>query len=86
MTSAYPLALARPGERVRIARLQGGDGVAMRLTDLGLNVGSEVRVANRQGGRMVVIRGEIRLAIGSSLTHRILVTPVGVENVERRDA
>ncbi|MFN2323992.1 MAG: ferrous iron transport protein A [Trueperaceae bacterium] len=49
MTTAYPLALAQPGERVRIARLQGGDGVAMRLTDLGLNAGSEVRVAHRQG-------------------------------------
>jgi ferrous iron transport protein A len=84
VSGTFPLALVQRGERVRIARLLGGDGVALRLTELGLNVGSEVRVAHRQGGQMVVIRGEMRLAIGSSLTHRILVTPVGVEKDERR--
>jgi ferrous iron transport protein A len=85
VSAPLPLALAQRGERVRIARLLGGDGVARRLTALGLNVGSEVRVAHRQAGQMVVIRGESRLALGSSLTHRILVTPLGVERDEWRE-
>jgi ferrous iron transport protein A len=84
VSHAFPLALAKPGERIRIARLLGGRGMALRLTELGLNVGTDVRVAHRHGGQMVVVRGETRLALGAGLTHRILVTPVGVETDERR--
>lgn len=69
----FPLAMAQEGERVRIERLSGGHGLEMRLTALGLNVGSEVLIAHRQGGQMVVIRGETRLALGAGMAQKIWV-------------
>lgn len=78
VSHTHPLALAREGERVRIARLLGGRGMARRLTEMGLNVGGEVRVLHRQGGQVVVLRGETRLALGAGIAHKILVTPVDV--------
>lgn len=72
---AFPLAMAREGVKVRIHMLQGGKGLEMRLTSLGLNVGSELVVSQHQGGKMVVRRGETRLALGAGMAHKIMVVP-----------
>jgi ferrous iron transport protein A len=69
----FPLAMAQEGERVRIQGLRGGRGLEMRLTSLGLNVGSELLVSQRQGRNLVVIRGETRLALGAGMAQKILV-------------
>ena len=71
--AAFPLAMAGEGERVRIYLLRGGKGLEMRLTSLGLNVGSELIVSQRQGGNLVVIRGETRLALGAGMAQKIMV-------------
>lgn len=73
---AFPLAMASEGASVRIQALRGGKGLEMRLTSLGLNVGSELLVSQHQGGKMVVRRGETRLALGAGMAHKILVVPV----------
>ncbi len=65
--------MAQEGERVRIYLLRGGKGLEMRLTSLGLNVGSELVVSQHQGGNMVVLRGETRLALGAGMAHKIMV-------------
>lgn len=72
-TAAFPLAMATEGERVRIFLLRGGKGLDMRLTSLGLNVGSELLVSQRQGGNLVVIRGETRIALGAGMAQKIMV-------------
>ena len=72
----FPLAMAGEGEHVRIFLLRGGRGLQMRLTDLGLNVGSELIVSQRQGGSLVVIRGETRLALGAGMAQKIMVVRV----------
>ncbi|MEE4638908.1 MAG: FeoA family protein [Wenzhouxiangella sp.] len=69
----FPLAMAREGMRVRIDHLRGGKGLEMRLTSLGLNVGSELAVSLHQGGKLVVLRGETRLALGAGMAHKIMV-------------
>ena len=69
----FPLAMAREGERVRISALRGGKGMEMRLTALGLNVGSDLVVSQHQGGNLVVLRGETRLALGKGMAHKIMV-------------
>ena len=69
----FPLAMAQEGERVRIQALRGGKGLEMRLTSLGLNVGSELLVSQRRGASLVVIRGETRLALGAGMAQKILV-------------
>lgn len=72
--TAYPLPMAREGERVRIFSLRGGKGLERRLTSLGLNVGSELLISQRLGdGRLVVTRGESRLALGAGMAQKILV-------------
>lgn len=65
--------MAQEGEKVRIFLLRGGKGLEMRLTSLGLNVGSELEVSQRQGGRLVVIRGDTRLALGAGMAQKIMV-------------
>ena len=72
----FPLAMASEGEHVRIFLLRGGKGLQTRLTDLGLNVGSELIVSQRQGGNLVVIRGETRLALGAGMAQKIMVVHV----------
>ena len=72
-SAPYPLAMAQEGEHVRISVLRGGKGLEMRLTSLGLNVGSELRISQRQGNNLVVIRGETRLALGAGMAHKIMV-------------
>jgi ferrous iron transport protein A len=71
----FPLAIAQEGERVRVAALRGGRQVQTRLTELGLNVGAQVTVSQRQAGRMVIVRDGMRLALGVGMTRSILVTP-----------
>ena len=75
-TAPFPLAMASEGERVRIYLLRGGKGLEMRLTTLGLNVGGEVIVSQRQGGNLVVIRGETRLALGAGMAQKIMVVRI----------
>lgn len=74
---AYPLVLAAVGERVRIVATRAGRGTDRRLSDLGLTSGYEVTVLSRDSsGPMVVARDDMRLALGTGLAHRILVTRV----------
>lgn len=69
----FPLAMATEGTRVRVHSLAGGKGLELRLTSLGLNVGSELVVSQHQGGKMVVRRGETRLALGAGMAQKIMV-------------
>lgn len=75
-SAAFPLTMATEGDRVRVQTLRGGKGLARRLTELGLNQGSEVRVVQRQGSGLVVARGETRIALGGGMAMKILVTAV----------
>jgi len=69
----FPLAMAQEGERVTVFLLRGGKGLEMRLASLGLNVGSQLTVSQREGGNLVVLRGETRLAIGVGMANKIMV-------------
>jgi len=71
--SAFPLTMAAEGERIQIVALKGGKQLAMRLTTLGLNIGTEIRIGQKQGGRFVLIRGESRLALGAGMAAKISV-------------
>lgn len=72
----FPLSMADEDSRVRIHALTGGRGLAQRLTELGLNVGGEIRVVQRQGGGLLVARGEGRIAVGGGMATKILVVSV----------
>jgi len=71
-----PLAMASENVAVRVVAIQGGAGLARRLTEMGLHVGSEIVVRQRQGGGLVLSRGETRLALGGGMAHKIMVSPL----------
>lgn len=71
----YPLMMADEGVCVRVVGLMGGTGLEKRMTEMGLNVGAELVVRQRQGGGLVVMRGETRFALGGGMAHKIMVAP-----------
>lgn len=76
MAAPFPLSMADEGARVRVVALRGGAGLDKRMTEMGLNVGSELTVRQRQGGGVVVSRGETRFALGGGMAHKIMVERV----------
>ncbi|WP_341643473.1 FeoA family protein [Thauera sp. SDU_THAU2] len=75
-SNAFPLAMAGEGEPVRVVGILGGSSMALRVAELGLNVGSELVVRQRQGSGLVVGRGETRFALGGGMAHKILVARI----------
>ena len=73
---AFPLAMAGEGEPVRVVSILGGSSMALRVAELGLNVGSELIVRQRQGSGLVVGRGETRFALGGGMAHKIMVARI----------
>lgn len=68
-----PLMMSKEGDRVRVVALTGGAGLDKRMTQMGLNVGAELTVVLRQGGGLVVQRGESRFALGGGMAHKVMV-------------
>ena len=69
-----PLAMASPGEVVRIAGIRAGRGLTRRLADMGLVPGTVIRIINSQmpGPIVVEVKGT-RLALGHGMAQKILV-------------
>lgn len=72
---SMPLAMAAPGEKVRVTELRGGGRHAAQLSDLGLNMGSELEVLTCNGGPMVVAAKGSRFALGRGMADKIMVSP-----------
>jgi ferrous iron transport protein A len=81
-----PLALVDEGQRVRVVGLRAGRNLDRRLTEIGINVGSELIVLQRQGGGLLISRGETRIAVGGGMASKILVLPVEDPDSERKSA
>ena len=83
----FPLTMAGEGARVRVVALMGGAGLDRRMTQMGINIGAELRVILREGGGLVVMRGETRFALGGGMSHRIMVAPIEFNtNQTRQDS
>ncbi|PLX34165.1 MAG: ferrous iron transport protein A [Hyphomicrobiales bacterium] len=71
---AFPLALAAEGEEVCIYAMKGGKGLSRKLMDLGLSLGSSLKVMQRRpGGALVVARGNLRVALGAGMAQKVVV-------------
>lgn len=69
-----PLAMAKPGERVMIKEMTGGRIARVRLTNMGLRPGDYIEIINNTGlGRIILGRGNSRLAIGRGIAQKIMV-------------
>lgn len=73
--TTYPLMMADEGARVRIVAHLGGAVLDRRMREMGLNIGAELLVRQRQSGELVVMRGETRFALGGGMAHKIMVAP-----------
>jgi len=71
---ARPLSGVRPGEKVRLVRVNAGRGLNGRLAAMGFvpNVGITV-VSNNHPGPFVIIVKEARMMLGRGVAHKIMV-------------
>jgi len=70
--------MAEEGTAVRVVALRGGHVLDRRMTEMGLNVGCELTVRQRQGSGVVVTRGEARFALGNGMAHKVMVERLDV--------
>ena len=70
-----PLSELPGGTHARIAEIRGGRQLARRLLGLGIRVDAEVTVLHRRGRGVVLAKGDIRVALGSGVSEKILVEP-----------
>ncbi len=70
---AVPLDQLPIGEHARIVAIHGGKQIARKMRGLGLKVGSEVDIIHRRGHGVVVGKNGHRIAIGSGISHRLLM-------------
>ena len=77
--SAVPLSMVSRGQTAIIQQIRGGRRMRQRIIDLGLNQGATIRVLKneRNGPLIIAVKGDSRLALGRSMTHQILVSPLG---------
>ena len=77
-THVTSLAAVPVGKKVRIVSLTGGRGMCARLTSMGLVPGSEIEVIRRGApGPFIATAGNCRLAIGTGMAQKIMVSENG---------
>ena len=71
---AFPLAMAAPGERVRIVFVRSGANLQERLLSMGLNIDDVITVEHSQGrGAVVVSKDKNRYGLGGGMAQKIFV-------------
>jgi Fe2+ transport system protein FeoA len=73
--SDYSLAMALPGQRVRITGHRGGRMLRARLLALGLNMGQEVEILQNNRGLIIIGINGGRVALGRGISQKILAEP-----------
>ena len=68
-----PIAFAPIGKTVRVVKVLADDKTKKHLSDLGITINSEVRVLSTEGGTVICIIKEGRLALDRTLATKILV-------------
>lgn len=79
-TRRMPLVLAKPGERLVIRELIGGNAARVRLMSMGLRVEDQIEILTNSGkGQMVVVAGDQRYVLGRGLAQKIIVEQAAPE-------
>ena len=68
-----PLSSVDEGEKVIVREVNGGRGINLRLSELGIGVGSSMMVVQNSGGPVIVSYGDSRMALGKGVSAKILV-------------
>ncbi|UQZ89164.1 hypothetical protein C4J81_08115 [Deltaproteobacteria bacterium Smac51] len=72
-----PLSETAVGEVVSVVHLGGNEDMVHRLANLGLHKGTRLKVLGEQGGTMVVLQDNCRLAMGPEMAASVMVRTVG---------
>jgi Fe2+ transport system protein FeoA len=72
-TNPIPLTMARPGQRVRVTRVEGGQGLRGRLCAMGLVPGTPVEVVCFGGGPVVLSVLGGRVMLGRGMAEKVMV-------------
>ena len=79
-TSLTSLVYIKPGTRARVVSFSGGRNARMRIMQLGINPGDEIKVlsAGPFGGAIYVenLTNGTRVAIGRGIAAKIIVKPL----------
>ena len=75
---ALPLEQLRVGQEATLECVEGGHGLALRLAEMGLNIGARFKVlAKAGGGPFILCVRDTRLMIGRGMARRVWVKPLG---------
>lgn len=80
MTSmARPLSALKENEKGKIAGIEGGREITRRLTHMGFDPGTEVRMVKNEGRGPVIVelRGSGRIALGRGMAEKIFLEETG---------
>jgi ferrous iron transport protein A len=83
LQGAFPLTMATDDATVKVVAVRGGEGLARRLGDMGVVVGAELTIRQRQGAGLVVALGGTRYALGGGMAHKIWVRAAGAALAEQ---
>ncbi len=75
----HSLAMALPGQKVRITGHRGGRMLRARLLALGLNLGQEVEILQNNRGLIIIGINGGRIALGRGISQKILAEPAPTE-------
>lgn len=73
--AGHSLAMALPGQRLRITGHRGGRMLRARLLALGLNMGQEVEILQNNRGLIIIGINGSRIALGRGISQKILAEP-----------
>lgn len=68
-----PIAIAPAGAELEVRKVGADEKVKKHLQELGISVGSKIKLLSSSGGNVIVIVKEGRLCIDSTLAGKILV-------------
>lgn len=76
-TAEIPLLNIKTGQKVKLIRVDAGEGLKSRLAALGMVPNVQITIINkgRPGPFVVSFKGS-RIALGSGMTEKIMVRPI----------
>jgi len=79
VTSAKSLLEFRPGDTVRVVKIEAGRGLRQRLLSLGLVPGADIYLINNMHGPVRLCFNNSRIAIGRGVAAKVYATPSPVD-------
>ncbi|MGM0374623.1 MAG: FeoA family protein [Chloroflexota bacterium] len=65
--------MVKEGENIRLVRLNAGERMSQRLTEMGLTPGTEFTVIQNTTGPLLLLVRDTRLALGRGMALKIVV-------------